>query len=646
MFNFLPILANNASTSSNNTISVTSSSNNSPTSPSDNYYSPANLNALNKINAQKHAPLAILIDHSETKRAGAVTLNFAQLLQAAFIPILVSRSLVQNYIQRRSQYKKYPIYKDDQDIEASVSKERNPVNFDQWQAFNVPNSQFLFFIPNYFLKYYKNDHGIKKAFLDQTEKLPIKAIDSNETETLNILQNMIKTAGKQKFSINNLRTIFATKKSADNQQLPIWDILINGHGNIKSDYIKSRIAGLSPAKMQSILQFFNNELPTGLIYLETCNAGGLNLNLLEFESTINQKKNIMQSLNYIVIVGAITDKPIVFLPERTNKLWSDAAKLQGKGGSLNSLLNNLQTMYRSSGSLHGSSDIPQVWLPNGNGFQTYQINKKVQILGNVKVRVHEDENKSITLSATTQVVLDYVPSVNVPIIVSPTTVLLDEKGFEMRKTKIKGLHSKKTEIEKRQDIWADLPNLSEYLISTKKTETLKNINGDIYPALKHLSETLGGNPDSVLNQGIALLYPEFISMIRGDDTTQHISEIQLQSPKNATAGLTGILHFIRDAFLDIKQQNLKKSFLIDRLTGKNDISPFFEFYRYIHNIHNPHPIEKALKDKINKIIALTKVVISIQKNEASITFIYDQKAWTLDIKTKKPNPTFGFQPTK
>lgn len=598
--------------------------------PADNYYSDANLARLHTAGIRKHAPLILIIDQDDNENPDnmsfALTQDLAGILQTAFIPAIVSCSIVYNYFVRRDR---------NGEDDMPFGPEHNPVSFKAWRLYDIPHSQFFLFVPNHYGQHYKDTLSFNiQHLIDISEQLPI-------AENYEHIQRYIESRqSAPPFSINDLRTVLAaiqpgnkgqlTKQEREQQgQRPIWDIILHGHGSYGNN-----IGGLSPDQIQKLLAFFNTELSVGTLYILSCDAGGENLNLLEFDRTVN-KEHILRSLDYILIVGSITDMPIYGF-ERTSEVYyrfyNNAAWLQDRGKSLDLLLYDLSIFYRHPFSLHGSSALPQVWLPQGLGFQTYQINDKVQILGQVRVRAHEDEHRAIRLPNSTVVLLLYVMSVDVPLLIWPH--IMDPADL---------IISRGVEVASRTLRWGNVPNIAELL---KKSKTKFLVEGGLkkkiasalhhYPALVHMLTKLADVPtfeqipDGWYNIGSAinLIYPEFISMLRGDLTTQYIQKIELQPPVGKERELTGVLHFIRDAFFDMGDRATMKSFLLEELVGNNDISALLELHRLLdRNIKEPYPLELKLRSAIGKRITLRKIYIMTKHDSAYIRFIYDNTAW-------------------
>ncbi len=610
--------------------------------PPDNYYSSANLARLTAEGERKHAPLAIIVDQENIEAPAkdhfALTLNFAYMLQTAFVPMIVSRSIVYNYFFRRNRAEK-------EKADFYFIPENNPVSFNKWHAYHVPLSQFFLFVPNHYIKHYENSLGLNLSNLTDISKELPTAQDYEAILDYICIRNYDDTPP---FSINNLRTILTTIKqtkppSSGNKQLtkadlkqqdqlPIWDVILHGHGSYKGN-----IGGIPPRDAQELLTFFNNELPVGLFYIESCSTGGENLNLLEFDKTIDKPKRVLRNLDYILVVGSVTDKKTFFFfdePTTTgqllSQLYSDAAQLQGKGKSLDTLLNNLNKFYRHSGSPHGTSNIPQVWLPGGLGFQTYQINKKVQIVGNVKVRTHEQEQRPIILPDSSLATLVYTNSIEVPILVMPHV------------TKDKSVSA---ELDVRTK-WNQSPNLAESLFWL--VDQLEE--SERYPALTHILKKLdigskGKRITGTNVKALKLLYPEFISMLRGNLTKQYFSNIELLTHEGEENELTGVMHFIRDAFFDIGGRSTTKIFLIEELIGNNDLSALLELSRLSMGAADSHPLEEKLTSSIGKQIKLQKVAIVTDASHIGLGFIFDDTSWLLELlpesdwEKEKPNTT-------
>ncbi len=374
--------------------------------PADSYYSAANLKKLNVEEKRKHAPIMILLDRRRLERPAraylpiALTLDLSASIKLAFYPIITSASLLHNYLIRNKNGQFGP---------------PQPFTPNQWQIYDIEGTQFVLLVPNKFLTYYPFPSvGLKPA----REKSTLdKIFQQGEDQLLDWLSTEKLQAKKTTFSVQDLEKIFMTPKDVINpKSLPIWDIYFSGHGEPTGRII----ADLKPTEMQQTLSWFNENIQVGVLYLLSCYAGGKNINLLQFEKNITNR--YIKPLNYIMIVGSITDTPVIL--ENPSKLlinfFDKAAKIAGKGKTLNELLIAINTINRYSGSMHGMHNIPQVWLPGGLGFQTFNVDKRVFSLGKVKMRALEYQKKPfIIVPPSTRAVLLYTETIKVPLGILP-----------------------------------------------------------------------------------------------------------------------------------------------------------------------------------------------------------------------------------
>ena len=452
--------------------------------------------------------------------------------------------------------------------------------------------------------------------------------------------------------------------TTNEKEQPIWDIMLIGHGTYKSPI---HIGGLESSDMQQILTFFTR-IPTATFYLASCFAGGKNIDLLQFEKAIDDR--YIKPLNYILIVAGVTDAPI-FIERAAQQFFHGffdlAAKREGKGKMLDNLLVAINTMNIDSGSPHGAANIPQVWLPGGLGFQTFNIDKRVASLGPVKVRVHEEENKPINLPNTTRAVLLYTGSIKAPIKAGLAQ-------FHEKMTQEKALEK---ELLVRKAAWENLPSVVELIYELQKD--LAKANKKEFPTINQLNAK-GISSEDKIHEAINFLYPQFISMIHGD-AKHHFKKIEVKPSPEVPKEFTGVMHFIRDAFLEAAGRITTKKFVIDELTGNNDISLLLELGRLesypidpsepLEEVSEeefdfefeeipdedvkeneedlsptqPHPLEELLKEKINQPITLKNVQIKTHGKTLygkTITFEYGGITWGLhaagDIMSKLEDP--------
>ena len=170
-----------------------------------------------------------------------------------------------------------------------------------------------------------------------------------------------------------------------------------------------------------------------------------------------------------------------------------------------------------------------------------------------------------------QALLLYTPTIKVPLIIEEPSQI-DKNLFET--------------LKRMQ--WEDLPStidLAESTISPEISTTYKSY----FPALT-----------TIKLETQSILYPQLISMIHGD-TINYLKYIDLKSIKPVTH-LSGVMHFIRDALLDVGGRETKKVFVIDKLTGTNDISPLLELSRAVKGKMNErNPLELIVEKYIKQL---------------------------------------------
>lgn len=540
----------------------------------------APLFAMQSKDKQNHAPLLMLIDQAGIENPfngvdglEALTLTLQQILFfKPNFPIFVSSSTFFNLITRTG-------------LGTSETPLSSYFNKKDWLFYDVPSSQFFLLVPKKYLETNPN-HGLRLNELPNlTNLLPEPKEDFSK-----FLQEATPyfAKGFEPFKVADLSKIFVDKK--DNKTLPIFDIWILGHGQMGTT-----IVDLSIEQVNEVLRFFDLHINAGVILLQSCYVGGINSNLLQFKET-----GVAITHNYILVVDGITDS-LTYTYFNINKIINDffnnAANLKDKGDSLSRLLKDLNIFHENSGSPHGAENIPQVWLPNGLGFQTFNIDERILVIGNVLAKIHE-ENRSPIIIKNKEAVLLYPIVINAPVHVglSPT-----------QKT------------ENLINLWQSLPTIND-LRFNKIALDEKLIK--IFPSLNNVS------PQS-LTERRYLLFPVFIPInIAGNK----FNEVKLNSSLFPHAG---ILHFLRDSFLSMPERETQSIYTsIDRLTGYNDISLTLALTREFREKElqittEQNPLEKDLLAFADKEITIEKVEITSTEENFSIAFIVNNKAWIL-----------------
>ena len=490
-----------------------------------NYYTLANLARLDP-NKPKHAACAFLMDAYEEERPDeenlATTLTLGSSIIAGFFPIIVSSSIIYNLItNKRIMNVSY------------VLEDLNDEN--KWSIYDVDASGWILLMPKKY-EYYYIWAGLNVAKLGPTihlDKISLPKIRMNKIESL----------PKQ------LAKIFLPK----DQSATIWDFLLGGHGDKNT-----LIAGVSVAEMNNLLSYFDFHLNIGIAYIVSCSLGGKNRTLLE------TKENIPVSHAYIIIISSIADAPVsVKMPtEFLTNYFHLAAHVEDKTKTLNEILSLIKN------SAGDQFSIPQVWLPGGLGFQTLKIDEKVEILGNVKVKAHELENKPIRI-VSKDALLIY------PQIIKPKLIIVPKLGrFALSR------------VSNLRPIYEDL------LFDRIHKSPLEILNvSKWFPAIEKLKKEGYENLSEArwMDQRRLFRYPIFISMNPSDNAAHHFSDIDIVTIplKRSNIGINGLLTFLRDSFIDVSAElKSDKEFFIDRLTGPNDIPLLLELqnFNYLHTL--------------------------------------------------------------
>lgn len=581
---------------------------------------------------QRHAPFVMLIDQGSEKPDSAhpgaetVTRSFVHLIQGlesgTFVPFIVSDSIILNFLLRT---------KKQDSLFYCINLDHI---FDSLSIYKVEGTPFSLFIPNF-----KPGHSIKTSpsldlLLDSPSliKLPVSYI--NLFKYLNARANN----PAPKFKPKHLRNIFKIrtqpiieplskdtegKKTAETDALmrsaieqeffPVWDIIIHGHGKEADTAAllpekSAQIAGISAKKMQKILKFLHNDLYTGTLYVETCCAGGKNLDLLRFDQ---HGKEL--DLNYKVIVGSVSNI-YTFIDQGTQKKWqhffilaSDPTKSLGE---LTQMLGSMQLAFPESP--HRSSNIPQVWVPHGHGFQTYKTSKRIKILSEAFV---ETRKNIIEIPNEAEVVLVYPKEITVPI---DLKMYAPESKSEFVQE----------ELQIREVAWNDFPSVAEMLSVFKCAITASNRSSfSLFSRTKSIAR-LHACSQKYVQEGWK--YPQFISMKKSGVIQQFASINLLPNlccfSNKACLFFGGIMHFIRDACIPSKKSGAKymPRFEIGILKGINDISLFLKLARkgLVKSKEKASDLEKVMRSRTGKSITLRNVSITAIPTSVEIDFVF------------------------
>ncbi len=596
------------------------------------YYEKGALAAI--PNGKQHAAMKILIDllHAEPVDGKniAITNGLALDLSNNEFPILVSSYLLKNLIVRTRNYgPENPHSNNERSI--ALKNIFGPVFLltDNWDLYDVPQSQFILLVPKKFSALYQGKNlGIKPLpslnhllpsfdtltnkrvsstdypykelidWLEQNKKVmplpPSKSFPSLEAFN-SLMQNNINIA-------QDLEKIFINKTD---DTTPIWDFFINGHGTVNPPLI----SGIIPSIFNAMLSFFDNKIKTGIIYVLTCSAGGENRTLLE-----TTKEGVQTNHNFIFILGSISNS-IAIAGDRTlhalvNRFFNNAGFIQDKGTSFTNLLRSLVELTPDELSPHGATTFPQVWFPGGNGFQTPNVIDGSLSLGNVYLKLKKENKQSIEVDDEL-IVLTYPKIVDVPIIIYP-------KNFGMIIPKSYGNYS----FVYESGFFTNVDTSKQIaVIEQLKTEKILPQYLSQLPELAKVKNP--ANPNYYL-------YPKFISMT-GQNPVHVFSQITIYTSFTGQGQKgQGILQCIRDSFIQVNQTEIKISsisekYFIESLTGANDISLTLAAARLLVGHKDKHPLEILLKDR--KGIELKNIII--QSPDMYVAFQIDNTAWAI-----------------
>lgn len=550
------------------------------------YYDAAHLKSLDQKKIQKHAPMLIIIDEGQEETTIAdnipMTLELAYGIKAKFYPILTTSSILSGLITRQDKNRQNASDKD-KEIQDFIS----PINSQDWQILNVPESQFVLLIPTSFKTMHGSNTGIKPLpditkFLDG---------DSNF-----LLKNLLDKKKKiVPFSKADLDKVFITKTDANSAL--IWDFIVAGHGTDNPPII----ANISPTAINEMFNFFDTKIKTGMVLIISCLAGGSNRKLLE-----TTQAGIQINHNFILILNSVANETITATFPKdfayASFFFNNAAQIQDKGSSFDTLWEDLAKGKLNSykDSVHGLQNIPQVWFPGGIGFQSANIEDLVLTIGNVLLKSSKENNEPILVIGEA-LVLVYPPVIDVPLFVYPTRL--------------------ENPINKKN--WEHIPHFFELPFSKNNQELyLKIITELVVPLLQTFSPSI----DQASVRLFDSLYPQFISL-NTTGSSHLFSEINVENimldktSKLKGVGM-GVIQFIRDAFLDVNEHSEARIYFIDKLTGFNDISLLLEGSRLVRNDSNKHILESYLQNLVKQNITLENVMILINNRNTRFTLYF------------------------
>jgi len=574
---------------------------------------------------------------------GAITTDFCNAI-STHQPIICSYSILYNFA-KRTHYPNHPQHQENHALKCFS------INAKEWHLFHIPDSQVFLLYPkgssqfirinrnipharlvmhptnlepiylldpqgfsqltdsrNTYLEFLKIFSGIKLTDLTNlTSTLPHDDND-NDYSRLILWMNQNRLYKNIRIQHSDLEKIFLK-----NEDLPQifqdtlikneWIFFFSGHGEIDS-----YIAGCPDYEWEFILRFLNS-LETKLVFLATCMLGESNLSFLN--STINLEDMFFK---FDLVSGALTDAPVggspnfeAFVQQTTISHLSPE--------KLPDVLLPLSDILPETRAIHSTTRIPLVMHAGECEFKVCPLVPAIKFFTTenleTKPQIELDENTLTAIFTTC--------TVQKPINVSLTSLKnifehIPKSGptqFE-RCFCFDQIIPYFIELSKKQ--WTQFP--SAYQLYHENDEILP-----IYQAHRELI-------------AYKLVYPAFTSKTK--NFYDHTNYIDRRKPTKTinkfctiNVGNTfearvipefGVLTFIRDAFFDIAARFSHRTFLIENLTGNNDISLILQLLeeRYPTVRAHPHPLRQLLTGKENQQITLQNVIIQ------TATPIHDQ----------------------
>ncbi|MBY0353368.1 hypothetical protein K2W90_03320 [Candidatus Babeliales bacterium] len=325
------------------------------------------------------------------------------------------------------------------------------------------------------------------------------------------------------------------------KNLQPWNMFINGHGTVEY-----ALAGI-PVELMTHVALLLNKLNVNIVYVRTCSGGGKNLQYFQFKKDIDDSK-LPINLDYTLVMGAVTDATVtsqtmtqIGFGGTTGVSWPKSSDLhyffeqaaliseqkqkptvkkakpvpKKKKDWTNSFKKFLKevSLYDDWYTQNlGINSIPQALIPNIGWFTAFDIDPALQILSERFIQTTAAQNKNIDITDK-HAVLIYPKTIAAPITIAPKKAI-------------------------KKPLWIQ----------------------DIPPAFTNWAKAFSfGAPTA--DFGSNTFYPTFISMIPGNAT--HILD-------NIQVGPGGVLHFIRDSFLNLQDRSSRKTFYINTLTGPDD----------------------------------------------------------------------------
>lgn len=615
--------------------------------------------------------LILLIDEIECetlskKEVQALTSILDKAIREKTAPVLLSRSLLYNYVARRS-YITHPFHRENLELKDS------PFYSLDWKVFKIKGTTYYLLIPLEYLRLKKTPlpyplRGSSPALglcfdylADISHCLP------RSGDYYRYLRQHLRydVAPAQTLETVDFSKIFLTKpRSAEGSHaIPHneWAVYALGHGASKGT-----IVGTSITTMQRVLNFFDHSLKTKIFYINSCFLGGHNKLLLLPAGR--------DPYHFTLAVGSIGDSIVVIhsgsisftdffktvetLPAVTTEHFAAACR-------------HLAPCIESKWSSHGISNQPLLLLPYEASFKPLNIDGKMCVLeGSTPSPSPEPTAASArppTLPSFTGSSAAPSPTAAAPQALrtsaAPAKTLKDDTPPPTRLEKKLAILLYESEYETPLHIapaagpisydhkstpLAPIPTADMLLVEDLfMKENLINLRlhfPGLYACEKMftdflISDTSTNEVFTEMKKKLApptTLFPIFISMLTPESdlpSMHHFSSIVIDNEiEGRQTPFFGILRFLRDTFFDASHRVSKNVFFINKLTGFNDFCILKELVRDKEAHHDN--FTTALMPYLGKTIILRHVLIETQgrlENPTSSAAVAVTHAMTIAI---------------
>lgn len=631
---------------------------------------------------------------------GAITYDFASALaQKALDVAIVSDYILKNLILRKYTKVSDPVLeKDEKDFDHILAK--IDVNLSDWDFYYVQDTQFFVLVPqNYDNPIFNKAKWTKINILLYPEyngsaeaSFPIIPwVEGAPSEAKRLLSDVnlkhipyAKNLGSKiiakpaaleplkEFNPIQLAWIFNPVEDYENLSLSQpCNIYISGHGTYQISFKTeiSLIAGMLTENMASTLLFFNDKINTKSVRISSCEAGGRNLDLIQVKKNlkdlVDKTKTVPIRIKYLLIIDSITDAPTISIRgpegsinanlkeyfdalEKFQNGYNDfvvklnairATKEAADAETIKKIKLKINELEQESGLLDilrkislpelwyfrflGPNSYPQVWLPEIGWFQTFSIFPLIQKI-------------------TDQNLLKFLAK--------PITEEIEIKGKKLAKLKHLEFDSTKTVPIKKQFaflLYAEVvfANLEIVPLGVKLNlnqimRWMENLYR-YYPSIPCIDSVCKG---ITTGQKIFYIYPQIISMQHGDSLNL-FSKITLPLIGKPTPH-NGILNFLRDSFLILRDRSTSKTFFIKELQGFNDFSEILH-EKDAFKIFLDNNAQQNKEITLQNVLITTRLTGIVKKDWTAVTLSFEfmGKPWFLSYSPKNLNPEIPVPPS-